>query len=201
MSTPDQFPIRHGGQKPDGQSGAYSVREFLDDVRRDIERRTMTKLMEGSPVPSRGLYPFIWTGASGRSWCEWIHVTFPVRSVANGPVLDLGGSKVGNDWVPLGPPQVRGHVALIVSEAWKRTFGDRTHVFSADLQKIPHLTGSHWVPLGPGPSAGNRNAGLLTGSRPIGRDPVGTRSPGVCGLTQEALKITDPVADTTGEPS
>jgi hypothetical protein len=137
--------------------------------------------------------------AYARPWCSELGVTFLAPGVTKGALNDLGGSKVGETGSRLGPtgsaPGQGGcnqALTRALEGAWKRTFGHQTRVRVQDLEFFPHLTGSHWVPLGPGPSAGSRGRGSDDWVPTLREGPSRTHSPGGGGIHSKAPRSSGP---------
>jgi len=199
MNTPDDLPASHGGHMTPGQDEPVTAADIVDVIRLALGRIQLAASLAGKGLAagaraSRDEYVldteyahvgWLWGETASRPWCD---VPEPARA-AQSPEIWGGGSKVGAEWFPVVPPQVKAHVGEIISGSWKRTFGDKTTVNFHDLDFFPHLSGSQWFPVVPGTTSGTWRWPPVSGSRSYRGNHWGA-TPGGQGRTALQSKIT-----------
>lgn len=202
MNNPDDFQRSHGGYIDNGccpRYGAWCA--YVSWAEPNRARTPYNSMMAGEPGAwpppnsrDKRYLPF-WDEPTKS--IQWITVDVGVlrtdREPARpeglqSPEIGPGGSKVGNQWFPVVPHQVKGNVGEIISGAWKRTFGDKTTVDFHDLDFLPLFSGSQWFPVVPGTMSGTWNGVPRVVPLPVGGEPLGNP---FRGAREPALKHQD----------
>jgi hypothetical protein len=189
MTSPDDFQGSHGGNSDNGwrepNSEWCSCTSYVDWVwPHSRARNAYHSMMAGEPgawpPPNNRDERYVPFWDETAKSIQWITVDVSVLRPDHAPArpeglqsaeIGPGGSKVGAQWFPVVPPQVKGNVGEIISGAWKRTFGDKMTVKFHDLDFFPHFSGSQWFPVVPGTMSGTWNGTTGTVPLSVGGEP------------------------------